>query len=62
MDGFERSPDSPNTERLVEESAPKTPGHRDLALKFESLGGSGHGSEFAVFQQNAGAQPNGLLA
>jgi tetratricopeptide (TPR) repeat protein len=30
-------------------------------LRFESLGGSGHGPEFGIFQQHSGAEPNGLL-
>lgn len=30
--------------------------------RFESLGGSGHGPEFAIFQQRAGGEPAGLLA
>lgn len=33
----------------------------DLAFRFESLGGSGHGSEFGIFQQTKGADPVGLL-
>ena len=35
---------------------------RDLVMKFESLGGNGHGAEFAIFQQHSGAEPAGLLA
>jgi tetratricopeptide (TPR) repeat protein len=35
---------------------------RELVMRFESLGGSGHGAEFAIFQQHAGGDPDGLLA
>ena len=34
---------------------------RDLALRFESLGGTGHGCEFGIFQRNLGAEPLTLL-
>ena len=34
---------------------------RDLALRFESLGGTGHGCEFGIFQRSLGAEPLTLL-
>jgi hypothetical protein len=34
---------------------------RDLLMQFESLGGSGHGCEFGIFQRSQGAEPLGLL-
>lgn len=34
---------------------------RELVLRFESLGGSGHGCEFGIFQRENGAEPLGLL-
>jgi tetratricopeptide (TPR) repeat protein len=34
---------------------------RELAMQFESLGGTGHGSEFGIFQSHFGAEPRGLL-
>jgi tetratricopeptide (TPR) repeat protein len=34
---------------------------RDLVMRFESLGGSGHGCEFGLFQRHFGAEPLGLL-
>lgn len=34
---------------------------RDIAMQFESLGGSGHGCEFGLFQRHYGAEPLGLL-
>jgi len=37
------------------------PSGRDLAMQFESLGGSGHGYEFGIFQRSQGAEPLGLL-
>src|ERR1700761_1738697 len=33
----------------------------DVALRFESLGGTGHGCEFGLFQRHFGAEPLGLL-
>jgi tetratricopeptide (TPR) repeat protein len=36
--------------------------HRDLMMKFESLGGSGDGPDFAICQQHSGIEPDGLLA
>lgn len=33
----------------------------DLVMQFESLGGSGHGCEFGIFQREFGAEPLGLL-
>lgn len=41
---------------------PQSGSARDLVMRFESLGGSGHGAEFATFQQSAGGEPDGLLA
>ena len=35
--------------------------NRDLVLRFESLGGRGHGCEFGIFQRGQGAEPLGLL-
>ena len=34
---------------------------RTLALRFESLGGTGKGCEFGIFQRELGAEPLGLL-
>jgi len=34
---------------------------RALVLRFESLGGTGHGCEFGIFQRGMGAEPLGLL-
>jgi tetratricopeptide (TPR) repeat protein len=34
---------------------------QDLVMQFESLGGSGHGCEFGIFQRELGAEPLGLL-
>ena len=34
---------------------------RELMLRFESLGGAGHGCEFGLFQREFGAEPLGLL-
>ncbi len=34
---------------------------RDLMLRFESLGGTGHGCEFGIYQRACGAEPLGLL-
>jgi predicted Zn-dependent protease len=34
---------------------------RDVVMQFESLGGSGHGCEFGIFQRSQGAEPLGLL-
>src|SRR5436309_528289 len=34
---------------------------QNLALQFESLGGTGHGCEFGVFQRSLGVEPLGLL-
>jgi hypothetical protein len=34
---------------------------QDLVMRFESLGGSGHGCEFGIFQRELGAEPLGLL-
>jgi hypothetical protein len=59
MDGAERSEHSAGV-RLAAHATARA--RRDLAMQFESLGGSGHGPEFASFQQHLGAQPDGLLA
>jgi tetratricopeptide (TPR) repeat protein len=37
------------------------PAARDLVTQFESLGGTGHGCEFGIFQRSLGAEPLGLL-
>jgi tetratricopeptide (TPR) repeat protein len=34
---------------------------RDIVMQFASLGGSGHGCEFGLFQRSFGAEPLGLL-
>jgi tetratricopeptide (TPR) repeat protein len=62
MDGPGFPQNAPNAERPEKKKAPQAVGRRELAMKFESLGGSGHGSEFAIFQQHLGAEPDGLLA
>jgi tetratricopeptide (TPR) repeat protein len=36
-------------------------GARELVMNFESLGGTGHGCEFGIFQRSQGAEPLGLL-
>ncbi len=40
---------------------PPVLGDHDLVLRFESLGGSGHGAEFGVFQKSVGIDVAGLL-
>jgi tetratricopeptide (TPR) repeat protein len=62
MDDAGFSQGAPDAGHQVPQVAPLAPGLRELALKFESLGGSGRGSEFAIFQQHLGAEPGGLLA
>ncbi len=46
-------------------AAERVPGpllnNRELVLRFESLGGSGHGCEFGLFQRHFDAEPLGLL-
>lgn len=37
------------------------PDERDLLMRFESLGGTGHGCEFGIYQRECGAEPLGLL-
>lgn len=37
------------------------PDARDLLMQFESLGGTGHGCEFGIYQRDRGAEPLGLL-
>jgi tetratricopeptide (TPR) repeat protein len=37
------------------------PEERELMMQFESLGGTGHGCEFGIFQRSFGAEPLGLL-
>jgi tetratricopeptide (TPR) repeat protein len=55
--------------RRISEAGPEMPeiasaarNDRGLMMHFESLGGSGHGPEFAAVQQHFGAKPDGLLA
>lgn len=62
MDGAGLTQDAPEAGSPAHASVLEAESRRDLAMRFESLGGSGHGSEFAVFQQHLGAQPAGLLA
>jgi tetratricopeptide (TPR) repeat protein len=40
---------------------PDVQSSRDLVMSFESLGGTGHGCEFGIFQRSQGAEPLGLL-
>jgi tetratricopeptide (TPR) repeat protein len=61
MDGSGLSQDTPGA-GLSAQSVLEAENYRDLAMRFESLGGSGHGPEFAIFQQHLGADPDGLLA
>jgi tetratricopeptide (TPR) repeat protein len=62
MDGAGLTQDTQGAGPLAHESVLGAESRRDLAMRFESLGGSGHGPEFAIFQQHLGAQPKGLLA
>lgn len=61
MDGSERSHNTEAVEPRVQGGARQSPDVRDLARRFQSLGGSGRGAEFAVFQQHVGIEPEGLL-
>ena len=62
MEGFVRSRDARGAGPPEHDTVPRAADYRDLAMQFESLGGSGHGPEFAIFQQHFGADPTGLLA
>ena len=62
MDEARASDGGEGLEPAVYDGARQGPNHRDLMMRFESLGGSGHGPEFAIFQQRAGGEPTGLLA
>jgi tetratricopeptide (TPR) repeat protein len=62
MDGAGVPLDARRTATEGHENGPVARDDRDLAMKFESLGGSGHGSEFASFQQYLGYETDGLLA
>jgi hypothetical protein len=62
MDGTEAVQNTANAGVLVHEGVQQTQYNRDLVMKFESLGGSGHGPEFAIFQRHFGGKPDGLLA
>src|ERR1700742_3837680 len=62
MEGSVRSRDVREVGLPESEPVPRAVDYRDLVRQFESLGGSGHGPEFAIFQQHFGADPNGLLA
>jgi tetratricopeptide (TPR) repeat protein len=61
MDGVELSKDIPDEGSSLDETVQHAIGYDDLVKKFESLGGSGHGPEFAIFQQRFGGDPDGLL-
>lgn len=52
---------APSPERGDAAAGSDAAGHHDLMLSFESLGGSGHGCEFGLFQREMGAEPLGLL-
>jgi hypothetical protein len=62
MNGAGLSQILPGTGLPEYERVPEARDYHGLVAKFESLGGSGHGPEFAIFQQHFGAEPNGLLA
>jgi tetratricopeptide (TPR) repeat protein len=62
MDGYERSQGAPDDGLSVHATAPRTVSNHEFLMNFESLGGSGHGPEFAIFQQHSGVEPTGLLA
>ncbi|WP_158932943.1 hypothetical protein [Acidisphaera sp. S103] len=62
MDGAGLTQDIPGAGPPAHDSVLESDVRRDIAIKFESLGGSGHGPEFAIFQQHLGAQSDGLLA
>ncbi|MGD0107671.1 MAG: WcbI family polysaccharide biosynthesis putative acetyltransferase, partial [Rhodopila sp.] len=62
MSGFGLSHRISGAQPRAYERAPQAPAHRALVTQFESLGGSGHGPEFAIFQQHYGGDPSGLLA
>jgi hypothetical protein len=62
MERSVRSRDARETGLPEHETVARAQDYRDLVMHFESLGGSGHGPEFAIFQQHLGAEPKGLLA
>ena len=62
MDGLERSLDTEGAGIPAHGSGLDGRDYRGLMMKFESLGGSGHGPEFAMVQQHSGTKPDGLLA
>jgi hypothetical protein len=59
MDDSARPREAPGVPKLTRAS--QVLSDRDLAMQFESLGGSGHGCEFGLFQRHFGAEPLGLL-
>ena len=60
MDTLERSADlAPSA--AAAPPLPEGQAEQALVMHFESLGGSGHGCEFGLFQRHFGAEPLGLL-
>jgi hypothetical protein len=62
MDHSVRLPVAPAADQPGLRDVPQSLSARDMVMRFESLGGNGHGAEFAIFQRRAGGEPDGLLA
>ena len=61
MNEFERPGRHATEGSLLVDGTPLGEVQRDLVMRFESLGGAGHGCEFGLFQRHYGAEPLGLL-
>ena len=59
LGGADLEPDEPHGGEPL--PAPPVMEARELVMQFESLGGTGHGCEFGIFQRMSGAEPLGLL-
>ena len=55
------TPRSPATSSIASAAPLADVSDHELVWKFESLGGSGHGCEFGLFQRHFGAEPLGML-
>jgi tetratricopeptide (TPR) repeat protein len=62
MDGSGRSQDTRTGVTVIDDTLAKPERDRAILMQFESLGGSGHGPEFAIFQHAMGVESAGLLA